>query len=240
MEQSHSVMFPRPTAVSLTPGGIFDFRFAYATNRQEGGAHFGPKPSRLSRPPQIDEFLSLASAKSDEAIIRAAGKHGPLLGLNGIETVEDWRRFSRLAGCILAAGQSLATGMRRLVSDEDWQLVSEFAGTERPRTIRLRQFCVAMAIDKWLELGGQYRVRPVWLGDSLETQFVPTTLLGAIGLALADAIHGRDTKQRCFECGHWFPTRRMLPGHRRFCKTCGRRAAMKYVMRDRRARQKAA
>jgi hypothetical protein len=55
---------------------------------------------------------------------------------------------------------------------------------------------------------------------------------------LCEEIQNGTPVAECFECGGDVKITRVLIGKRRFCKNCGRRAAMKYVMRDRRARQR--
>lgn len=230
MEHSRFIMFPKPAAVTLEPNGFLGFHSLGAVNLQEGRT---PRANpKMARPPQLDEFLNLAG-KDDQAIVRAAARYGSLFGDKG-ETVDDWRRFSRLAGCILAAGRSLAEGSP--ATEEDWQAISEFVGMERPRAVRLRQFYVLRAVDTWLTHAGTCETHPQWVGKSIEMQIKPDNLLSAIGLLLVDAIQEHGGKERCLECGRWFKTKRRLPGKRRFCQKCGRRAAMKYVMRERRAR----
>lgn len=212
-------MFPKPSVVRLSVDGFLDFR---------------PSNSGQScRPPRLLDFINLAAA-SDETIVKAAGKYGKLLGY-AMEKPGDWRYFARIAECILAEGQALCAQVSARDAQR-WDVLGRFIGIELKGshgTIE-RQFVLKLALDRWFQVSGQFKIQALWTGNTIDVQPIPDTLLGAIGLALADEIRGRGSKESCFECGRWFLVDRVLPGRRRFCPKCGRRAAMKHVMRERR------
>jgi hypothetical protein len=248
MEHSRLVTFARPARVAAGKDGILSFTY---TKRAETGAD-GVCRIEVSRkrahPPRLLDFVNLANAP-DEAIVKMAGKHGPLFDESldrpreFAESLDNWRFFARLAGCLLDEGRALCLGKHAGDADRGrvlarWvqaNIEGTFPGSDS--TTRARQFRLQVALDRWFKTGG-YDVKSNWTGNSIRVSVVPATLFCAIGLMIADEIRAsRVQQQRCFECGVWFKPTRLLPGHRQFCKKCGRRAAMKYVMRDRRTKQ---
>jgi len=220
-----------------------EFWFGRAPAMADADGVFKLKAStRTAKAPCLQDFINLGDA--DQArILAMARKHGPLFGDGADvatmqpETADNWRKFARLAGCILAEGRTLCSGGPG-IADQDRELLSDWSGIDvaGSRNVRGRQFAVKNALDKWFK-AGRLSVRTAWTGNSIQTYPTPGTLLGAIGLALADEIRGQGNRERCFECGAWFTVKRVLPGKRRFCKKCGRPAAMKHLMRERRARE---
>jgi len=221
-----------------------EFRFGRAPAQVDAVVRISSS-TRTAKPPRLLDFIALSGA-DDGRILAMARKYGPLFGdgsdlattVQTAETADNWRRFSRLAACILAEGRALCSSGAG-IDDKGRALLSEWSGIDitQSRNVRLRQFAVKSALDRWFN-AGRLRVRTAWTGNTIETQATPGTLLGAIGLALADEIGGRGNRERCFECGAWFTVKRVLPpGTRRFCKKCGRPAAMKHLMRERRARK---
>jgi hypothetical protein len=191
-----------------------------------------------ARLPTLSSFFDLADA-SDEKVRRFAAQHGPLFyhSADRTETTREWRYYSELAACIQFEGLALAgrsSGSKP--TQEQWDMLCEWVGIPDRRTNRTRKWYVQRALDKWLA-EDNCTVRTTWSGASLETYARPNSVFGVIGLKLCEEIGDTRRRELCFECRHWFPIKRVLPpGKRRYCTKCGRRAAMKHIMRERRRR----
>jgi hypothetical protein len=253
MEHSKLFMFTRPARISVSSDGILDFRFTASTADTVYFDSCEEHPCQpdmfrpvqrittrgLAKAPRLGDFVNLASA-SDQDLVKLALKHGPLRvpALARHETVDFWRWIARVAGCIIAEGRALCSGAK--VEDQDhWDVLAAWApemDLGKTRKTKDRQLCLMIALEKWFDRG-EYALRTRWVGGQFQTCVAPQTLFSAIGLMIADEIadHGAQ-HEKCFECGKLFKVKRLLPGKRRFCRSCGRRAAMKHLMRERRGR----
>lgn len=239
----------------------------------------------------LEGFLALARA-SDEAVVAYADEWGVLAlcrhGLPGAsprhfddedaptgwceptgrESLDEWRRWSRLAGVLLEVSGAVATSKR--LSSAVWPEflpfayggVPVFAGAARgfegltaPRGVAGRRALVAQAVSYWLEAGGA-RVGMEWSTGArprlvIGSGAVPDAgIFGALGVELAGrcATAERLDVCDCDGCGRPFlltPKQRARlkqgPGTRAFCPDC-REAGVPARMADqaRRARERAA
>lgn len=159
-------------------------------------------------------------------------------------TAVTWRRsekrhYAKLANHFLISGCKLSRSRPAEPAPEDWAEIVAFLGID-PTQVTLRRVSEKLiyfswALTKWLERGG-CRTQVVWLNQSFHIRLSPQSLFAAIGLSLCVAV-GEDRVQ-CFECKRSFRPKRRLEGKRQFCPKCGRRAAMKHIMRERRRRMK--
>jgi hypothetical protein len=221
---------PRPTSVSLNKDGGLIFRWSDETGTSR-------KPTRL---PRLQAFMNLATA-ADETIRAFAERHGPLFGRGAQEeSIEDWRYFARLSGCLLREGQLFAGRRVGILPAEDFDAILEWIRQRsgllpRSRNYYHRRLYLIASMNKLLEKGG-CEVSTWWTADSIQVLPYSHRLLGVIALKLCDEIKGRGQLVKCYECPTWFRPKRILPGKRQFCRKCGRRAAMKHLMRERRRR----
>jgi hypothetical protein len=219
--------FKKPADVKLLDGGKLRFEWS--------ALHKG------ARLPTLNSFLDLADA-SDEKVRRFAARHGPLFyhSADRTETTEEWKHYSKLAACIQSEGLVLAlrSSGRKTTQEqqEQWDMLCKWVGIPDRRIFGTRKWYVQRALDKWFA-EDNCTVRTTWPGASLEVYARPNSVFGVIGLKLCEEIGDTHRRELCFECRHWFPIKRVLPpGKRRFCPKCGRRAAMKHIMRERRRR----
>lgn len=256
-----------------------------ATRRKDGECHPGEA--------FLEGFLALADA-SDEAVVDYAERWGGVLALcrhglpgaaprhledpdrpgaswcepTGRESLDDWRRWARLAGVILKVSGAVAAS--RSVPSSLWpeflpfayEGVPVYAGTARgfeglstPRGAPARRALVAQAVSYWLEAGGA-RVGMEWSTGARPRLVIGSGRLpdagifGALGVELATRCAGAERLDVCDgdRCGRPFlmnPRQRARlehnPGARTYCPDC-RDAGVPARMadQDRRARQRAA
>lgn len=239
----------------------------------------------------LEGFLALAEA-ADEAVVDYAERWGGVLALcrhglpgasprhledpdrpgaswcepTGRESLEEWRRWSRLAGVILKVSGAVAGG--RSVTSSSWPEllpfayggVKVFAGAERgfenlttPRGIGARRALVAQAVSHWLEAGGA-RVGMEWSTGARPRLVIGSGglpdagIFGALGVELATRCAGAERLDVCDGCGLPFllnPKQRAQleqnPSTRTFCQDCREAQVPKRMAeRDYRARQRAA
>lgn len=239
----------------------------------------------------LEGFLALAEA-TDEAVVDYAERWGGVLafcrhGLPGAsprhledpdrpgaswceptvrEPLDEWRRWSRLAGVVLkvsgavAAGKSVPSSLWPELLPFAYGGVKVFAGVEpgfenltTPRGIGARRALVAQAVSYWLEAGGA-RVGMEWSTGARPRLVIGSGglpdagIFGALGVELAGRCAKAERLDVCDGCGRPFlmnPKQRarleQTPGTRTFCPDC-REAGVPARMadQDRRARQRAA
>lgn len=144
----------------------------------------------------------------------------------GIEAIEDWLFWARMAGSILNV--AVAVRDNRPTSAEDWTAIL----TEEKNAPRLvetlvsqrwvAQVYLAQAVNLWLRIAD---VRPAlsWpIGTNRPSLEFPTIQFGVLGVQLMTAITGAQSLTVCDGCGRPYVRegRRPQAGRANYCSVC--------------------
>lgn len=162
------------------------------------------------------------------------------------ELIFLWRKFSRQARAMLNIGARLREGKPGV--EEDWKLFDRWEYTELGESVwkwRLppQRAFLSREINTWLLLGDVGVGLTLRKDDySFSLQYHPQLgLFGALACQLALAITRAEGLAICSACGRAYaPPRKPNPDLRNYCRSCGRRAAMRDASRDYRRRIKQA
>jgi len=163
----------------------------------------------------------------------------------GMERLDTWRRFSRVADALLSIAAKLRDGKKG--ARADWRTVVGASDVERKVRSVTRQKSIeeddwvllAHELQRWLQLGN---VRPVLRGfdQRLDMDLSSEGLFPNIAKQLVFTVAGFERISFCDGCGRvYVPTRKPRPDRRKFCKHCNEAGVpAKLRVRDHRARMK--
>ena len=193
-------------------------------------------------------FIELAG-EDNEHIRRFAEKYGPL-GIRPYsqsDSLDDWRQYANLGRHLVRARRQLLEGrVGKQAEETDWKVLDDWAfdhkilpvAQESTRGIQTRMLLLALSLNKWLDTPGLCGFSCSWRTDKFEVQPDSRSLLGTVGLQLADVL--RFSKTSCAGCGREFHhSRQATIGKRCYCPTCREKGIpVRDAMRDYRNRKK--
>jgi hypothetical protein len=220
----------------------------------ENGAkyHYDIAHPRRARSDLWRKFVSLEQA-SDERIRKFAGEWGSLYGdFTQQETVQDWRRYVRLAAALLRVSGGLR--VEELGSEEDGETICDWLGYKSHTMRNMPYFAiwevvVGRAVNKWFDqmtthgILGWYGTRMELRQDKagrLQVRPYAGGVLGVVITQIAYVITGVDEAVACSGCGNLFrPKRSPARGRRHYCPRCRKkRVPRRDATRDWRARSR--
>jgi hypothetical protein len=238
----------RPTRLSLSEDGS---RLSWSY----GGALKGERGSKLVvRRDMLERFIALAGLRADEPVARRrvlslARSFGPLHlhgkpWADGYDDVAGWLREARIYRAILSISQDFRSGLRR--GSDQWGPIARSLGYPMPTdatdaatllSASLHAFVVPN-VRLYTSVSASLR-----LANRISVSLGGGGLRGALSAEMLLEVQGRERGMvECSSCRGWFSPTRATGGRRAFCSapTCGRAAAVRFSMRDMRARRKAA
>jgi hypothetical protein len=160
-------------------------------------------------------------------------------GWDQSELLEKWFEFAKEAQAILACSASLHRGERPEMKDLITAYPPWFAAKQSRCNMETARGLVEGAVNTWTHYGG---LRPHFRfgRDSCSVIFSTgdyCSVFGALAVQLMLAAANKEGFVICSGCGSsYLPTRRPSPNRRKFCQTCGIRAAWRHSKQDLRNR----